>query len=72
MQRKYTITPALGAARLAIAHHHWPRELQALGHTVRLMPPANVKPYVKQHKNDALMLWTAPPPARKCHRCGRC
>ena len=28
-------------------------ELQVLGHTVRLMPPAYVKPYVKRHKNDA-------------------
>ena len=27
-------------------------ELQALGHTVRLMPPAYVKPYVKRQKND--------------------
>jgi len=27
--------------------HYWSRELQALGHTVRLMPPAYVKPYVK-------------------------
>ena len=27
---------------------HWSRELQALGHTVRLMPPAYVKPYVKR------------------------
>ena len=34
--------------------HHWSRELQALGHTVRLMPPAYVKPYVKRHKNDAV------------------
>jgi len=33
--------------------HHWSRELQKLGHTVRLMPPAYVKPYVKRHKNDA-------------------
>src|SRR4249920_2228804 len=33
--------------------HHWSRELQALGHKVRLMPPAYVKPYVKRHKNDA-------------------
>src|SRR6201993_3668448 len=31
---------------------HWSRELQALGHTVRLMPPAYVKPYVKRQKND--------------------
>src|SRR5262250_3884745 len=33
--------------------HHWSRELQALGHTVRLMPPAYVRPYVKRQKNDA-------------------
>jgi transposase len=33
--------------------HHWARELMALGHTVRLMPPAYVKPYVKRQKNDA-------------------
>ena len=33
--------------------HYWSRELQALGHTVRLMPPAYVKPYVKRQKNDS-------------------
>jgi transposase len=33
--------------------HHWSRELQAIGHSVRLMPPSYVKPYVKRHKNDA-------------------
>src|SRR5262249_42071042 len=33
--------------------HHWSRELTALGHTVRLMPPAYVKPYIKRQKNDA-------------------
>jgi transposase len=33
--------------------HHWSRELKALGHTVCLMPPAYVKPYVKRQKNDA-------------------
>jgi transposase len=33
--------------------HYWARGLQALGHTVRMMPPAYVKPYVKRHKNDA-------------------
>jgi transposase len=32
--------------------HHWSRELQALGHRVRLMPPAYVRPYVKRQKND--------------------
>jgi transposase len=33
--------------------HHWARELTRLGHEVRLMPAAYVKPYVKRGKNDA-------------------
>ncbi len=33
--------------------HHWARELVRLGHEVRLMPPAYVKPYVKRGKTDA-------------------
>src|SRR3954470_6607139 len=33
--------------------HYWARELIALGHDVRLMPPTYVKPYVKRGKNDA-------------------
>lgn len=33
--------------------HHWARELVALGHEVKLMPPAYVKPYVKRSKTDA-------------------
>ena len=33
--------------------HHWARELQRLGHRVRLMPPAYVKAYVKRGKTDA-------------------
>ncbi len=35
------------------AGHHWARKLHALGHTVRLMAPQFVKPYVKSNKNDA-------------------
>ncbi|MDX8502125.1 IS110 family transposase [Mesorhizobium sp. VK4C] len=34
--------------------HHWGRELMALGHHVRLIPPAYVKPFVKRQKNDAV------------------
>jgi transposase len=33
--------------------HHWARKLQAFGHTVKLMAPQFVKPYVKTNKNDA-------------------
>lgn len=33
--------------------HYWAREISALGHEVRLMPPQYVQPYVKRHKNDA-------------------
>jgi transposase len=32
--------------------HHWARELKRLGHEVKLMPPAYVKPYVKRGKSD--------------------
>ena len=33
--------------------HYWGREIVALGHEVRLVPPIYVKPFVKRHKNDA-------------------
>src|SRR5271169_4255618 len=33
--------------------HYWARRLGELGHTVRLMAPQFVKPYVKTNKNDA-------------------
>jgi transposase len=34
--------------------HFWAREIRALGHDVRLIPPAYVKPYVKRGKTDAV------------------
>ena len=33
--------------------HYWAQVLQGMGHTVRLMAPQFVKPYVKSQKNDA-------------------
>src|SRR3977135_454270 len=47
------LPPCLVGIEACASSHHWSRELQALGHTVRLMPPAYVKPYVKRQKNDA-------------------
>src|SRR5580692_12399614 len=45
--------PCLVGMEACAAAHHWGRELQKLGHAVRLMPPRYVKPYVKRQKNDA-------------------
>jgi len=47
------LTPCLVGMEACASSHHWSRELQALGHTVRWIPPAYVKPYVKRQKNDA-------------------
>jgi len=47
------LPPCLVGIEACASSHHWSRELKALGHTVRLMPPAYVKPYVKRQKNDA-------------------
>jgi transposase len=47
------LAPCLIGIEACASSHHWSRELQALGHSVRLMPPAYVKPYVKRQKNDA-------------------
>jgi len=46
------LAPCLIGIEACASAHHWSRQLQALGHTVRLMPPAYVKPYVKRQKND--------------------
>lgn len=59
LKRRYVLmffqklSPCLVGIEACASSHYWSRELGALGHTVRLMPPAYVKPYVKRQKNDA-------------------
>jgi Transposase len=59
LKRRYVLSffeklqPCLVGIEACASSHHWSRELRALGHTVRLMPPAYVRPYVKRQKNDA-------------------
>jgi len=59
LKRRYVLAffqklpPCLVGIEACASSHHWSRELKAFGHTVRLMPPAYVKPYVKRQKNDA-------------------
>ena len=59
LKRRYVLAffqklpPCLVGIEACASSHHWSRELKSLGHTVKLMPPAYVKPYVKRQKNDA-------------------
>ena len=59
LKRRYVLPffqklpPCLVGIEACASSHHWSRELQTLGHKVRLMPLAYVKPYVKRQKNDA-------------------
>ena len=47
------LPPCLVGMEACGSSHHWARKLQSMGHTVRLMAPQYVKPYVKTNKNDA-------------------
>ena len=47
------LPPCLVGIEACPSAHYWSRELQALGHTVRLMPPSYVKAYLRRSKNDA-------------------
>ena len=70
LKRRYVLAffqklpPCLVGIEACASAHHWARELQALGHTAKLMPPAYVKPYVKRHK-------TMPPMRRRSARQSR-
>jgi transposase len=47
------LPPCLIGIEACSGAHYWARELQKLGHTVKLIAPQFVKPYVKANKNDA-------------------
>ena len=47
------LSPCLIGMEACATAHHWGRELVKRGHTVKLMPPAYVKAYVKRGKTDA-------------------
>jgi Transposase len=47
------LPPCLVGIEACPTAHYWSRRLQALGHTVRLLPPSYVKAYLKRSKNDA-------------------
>ena len=47
------VSPCLIGMEACATAHHWAREISALGHEVRLMPPAYVKAYLRRQKNDA-------------------
>jgi len=46
------LDPCVVGIEACASSHYWAREIRGLGHEVRLMPPAYVKPYVKRQKND--------------------
>jgi transposase len=48
-----SLSPCLVGIEACPSAHYWSRELQTLGHTVKLMPPTYVKAYLKRSKNDA-------------------
>jgi transposase len=77
LKRRYVLaffqklSPCLVGIEACASSHYWSRELQALGHTVRLMPPAYVKPYLKRQKNDmaTLRLFAKRSPEPTCGSC---
>jgi transposase len=73
LKRRYVLEffqklpPCLVGIEACATSHYWSRELQALGHKVRLMPPAYVKPYVKRQKMPPTRRQSARPSAgRTC------
>ena len=74
LKRRYVLAffeklpPCLVGIEACASSHYWSRELQVLGHTVRLMPPAYVKPYVKRQLLT-LRRSAKPSPGQTCGSC---
>ena len=66
------LSPCLIGMEACATAHYWARELTKLGHEVRLMPPKDVKAYLK--RNTRTMPPTPRQSARPCggRRCGSC
>ena len=78
LKRRYVLAffqklpPCLVGIEACASSHYWSRELQTLGHTVRLIPPAYVKPYVKRHKrNETRMSGSSASGGKSATRWGR-
>ena len=79
LKRRYVLTffqklpPCLVGIEACASSHYWSRELQALGHTVRLMPPAYVKPYRQLRSKISLqLLGVCKVCKRGVHMCAKC
>ena len=59
------LAPCLIGMEACASAHFWARTLESYGHTVRLIAPHFVKPYVKTHKTDATDAEALPPARNK-------
>ncbi len=57
------LPPALIGIEACGSAHYWGRTLRALGHQLRLIPAAYVRPFVQRNKNDARDAWAVSPRA---------
>jgi transposase len=72
LKRRYVLAffeklpPCLVGIEACASSHHWSRELRVLGHSVKLIPPAYVKPYVKRQPSSGLSLRSDARVSRRC------